>query len=147
VQQLITEQLFEFEAELATAWDIEGTPHGARRIVTTNGGSFVGPKIKGELLHGADWLVVRPDGVREIDARVTLRTDDNHIIYMFYKGLITGVPDQDADPTTYYFRTTPIFETGSDRYGWLNRIVSVGVGRRAGTRERPRVEYSIFQIL
>ena len=29
----------------------------------------------------------------------------------------------------YYFRTNPLFETGDERYAWLNTIVAVGKGR------------------
>ena len=31
-----------------------------------------------------------------------------------------------VDPAAYYFRTTPRFETGSSRYGWLNDLIAVG---------------------
>jgi hypothetical protein len=33
-----------------------------------------------------------------------------------------------VDPARYYFRTNPLFETGADRYAWLNDIVCVGSG-------------------
>ena len=32
-------------------------------------------------------------------------------------------------PADYYFRTTPYFETSSEKYAWLNKIVAVGVGQ------------------
>ena len=37
---------------------------------------------------------------------------------------------EEVDPSTYYFRTTPLFETGAQKYRWLNRLVAVGVGKR-----------------
>jgi len=51
--------------------------------------------------------------------------------------------ERDIDPSEYYFRTTPVFETGSEKYGWLNRIISVGVGRRTETG----VAYTVYEIL
>jgi hypothetical protein len=33
-----------------------------------------------------------------------------------------------VDPARYYFRTVPLFETGAERYAWLNRRVSIGTG-------------------
>jgi hypothetical protein len=33
-----------------------------------------------------------------------------------------------VDPAQYYFRTNPLFETGAERYAWLNDIVCVGSG-------------------
>ncbi len=33
-----------------------------------------------------------------------------------------------VDPTRYYFRTNPVFETGANQYAWLNDIICVGSG-------------------
>jgi Protein of unknown function (DUF3237) len=33
-------------------------------------------------------------------------------------------------PETYYFRTTPYFETSSEKYDWMNRICSIATGSR-----------------
>ena len=38
-----------------------------------------------------------------------------------------------VDPSLYYFRTTPLFETGSPEYRWLNGLVAVAVGERQAT--------------
>ena len=38
-----------------------------------------------------------------------------------------------VDCSEYYFRTTPTFETGSGKYGWLNRTVAVGTCERTPT--------------
>jgi len=48
-----------------------------------------------------------------------------------------------VDPSEYYFRTTPVFETASEKYGWLNRIVAVGIGRMTPTG----VGYKVYAIL
>jgi hypothetical protein len=94
-------------------------PHGIRSIVPVTGGDFEGPRLRGEVLPGGDdWLLLRPDGVLELDLRITLETDDHALIYMTFQGLRHGP----------YFRTLPRFETSSEAYAFLNRIVSVGVG-------------------
>jgi hypothetical protein len=49
---------------------------------------------------------------------------------------------QVVDPSEYYFRTTPFFETASEKYAWLNKLVAVGVGRRT----RTGVVYSVYAI-
>ena len=41
------------------------------------------------------------------------------------------------------FRITPTFETGLEKYAWLNHLVSVGVGRRTPTG----LSYRIYAIL
>ena len=112
-------------------------PHGIRSIVPVTGGDFDGRQLRGKVLPGGgDWLLLRSDGVLELDLRVTLETDDHALIYMTFQGLRHGPPDAIAalgrgeavDPASYYFRTVPRFETSSERYAFLNRIVAVGVG-------------------
>jgi len=109
------------------------------RIVPILGGQFDGPRLRGRVLpFGADWMSIRPDKVIAIDCRVVLETHDGALIYMYYSGFRHGPPSvmealgrgESVDPSEYYFRIAPTFETGSDEYSWLNRIVAVGVGRR-----------------
>ncbi len=53
--------------KIAPALVVGETPHGTRRIVPITGGTFGGPTMKGEVLTGgADWQVVRADGVAEL---------------------------------------------------------------------------------
>ncbi len=62
---------------------------GTRRIVPVTGGTFEGPKLKGTALGGGgDWILVRPDGASELNVRVTLKTDDDQLIYLTYRGLL-----------------------------------------------------------
>jgi hypothetical protein len=100
---------------------------------------------------GAGWTLLRRDDVLEIEVRVTLETDDKQHIYMAWKGLRHGPKEviarlnrgEDVDPTTYYFRTTPYFETGSSKYGWLNRICSIATG----TLTRSGRSFKVFRVL
>jgi len=112
-------------------------PHGIRSIVPVTGGDFEGPRLRGKVLpEGGDWLLLRPDGVLELDLRITLETDDHALIYMTFQGLRHGPADAIAalgrgevvDPARYYFRTLPRFETSTETYAFLNRVVCVGVG-------------------
>ena len=117
-------------------------PHGARVIAPITGGSFDGPRLRGNVLPGGgDWTLLRPDGVLELDLRITLETDDGALIFLTSYGLRHGPPEvlaalargEAVDPSTYYFRTTPRFETSSQQYSFLNRLIAVSSGdRRAG---------------
>jgi Protein of unknown function (DUF3237) len=70
---------------------------------------------------------------------------------MTYRGIRYGSPDVVAriekgevvDPTSYYFRINPLFETANANYDWLNRVVAVGIGHRRA--DGPI--YSIFEVL
>ena len=152
MSELRSELLYRMRLEVAAPFDIGNGPRGQRLVIPFKGGRFEGPKLRGEVLvTGGDWLLQRPDGVFELDVRRTLRTDDGHHIYAAYRGILTGSADSlarmgrgDAVPASdLYFRTTPVFETGSEKYAWLNRIVSVGIGAITATG----AELEVFQIL
>lgn len=149
-----TELLFELHMDLdqEAAQRVGATSRGTRLIGYIKGGTFEGPKLKGEVLPGGgDWLLIRPDGVREPDVRLTLRTEDGHLIYMAYRGVFRIAPEllqrirqgEAVDPTAYYLRTTPVFETAAEKYSWLNQIVAVGVGTRIPTG----LKYTVYTIL
>lgn len=131
--------LYTSRIDIAPLLDIGKTPHGHRRIINILGGAFSGPRLSGRILPGgADWQVVRGDGIVEVDARYTLETEDGALIYISNWGLRRGPPaviarlvaGEAVDPGEYYFRTTPVFETGAAQYAWLNGIVAVAVGER-----------------
>jgi len=134
-----TEFLFAAKFAVDKPKILERTPFGTRIIAGVSGGSFEGPKLRGTVgPTGGDWILVRNDGAWQMDVRLTLVTDDDHLIYMTYRGVRHGPADvlaaiargEVVDPSAYYFRNAPFFETGSDKYGWLNRIVTVGTGHR-----------------
>src|SRR3972149_469463 len=91
---LRTELLYEVSVDLATPQNVGATPHGNRQIFYVKGGTFEGPKLKGEVLPGGgDWFMFRPDGAGELDVRATVRTDDGHLIYTYYRGIIDAPPE------------------------------------------------------
>lgn len=121
----------------APAQNLGVVADGTRIVVLVTGGDFDGPRLRGRILPGGgDWLLLRPDGVLELDLRITLETDDHALIYMRFQGLRHGPADviaalargEAVDPTRYYFRTLPRFETASEKYAFLNRIIAVGEG-------------------
>ena len=146
------EKLFRAEITLAPPQELGDTPQGRRRIIGITGGRFSGERLSGRVLPGgADWQVIRADGVTEFDARYTLETGDGALIYVRHGGYRHGAPDvvkkllegQEVDPSLYYMRGSMRFETGDARYAWLNRVVCVTTGAR-----RPAVvELEIFQVL
>ena len=144
--------LFRAEIDLAAPQELGDTPLGRRRVIPILGGRFAGERLCGRVLAGgADWQLVRADGVAELDARYGLRTEDGALIYVRNKGYRHGPAEvikrlaagEAVDPALYYMRTTPRFETADARYAWLNGIVCVATGAR-----RPAaVELEVFEIL
>lgn len=135
-----TRPLMTLRVAVAPAQNIGAVPHGTRRTVPLTGGDFDGPLLRGVVLpHGsADWLLLRADGVLELDLRATLLTHDGALISMRSFGLRHGPPEvlaaiargETVDPASYYFRTTPRFETAHPTYTFLNRIIAVAAGDR-----------------
>ena len=134
---------------------IAGGPFGNRRIGYVTGGTFEGPRMKGEVLPGGgNWSMGGrlDDNTNSgtFDARVILKTDDGALIYMTYTGR-TRVPDDVAskladkanvdslDSTLYSLRIAPLFETGDPRYYWLNGVLAVGRGQATGRGARHHV--------
>lgn len=124
---------------LAPAQEIGATPLGQRRVIPITGGTVSGARLSGEILPGgADWQIIRADGVAYLDARYTIRTVDGALVYVSNRGYRHGPPEvierlargETIDASLYYMRTTPWFETGDTRYAWLNRTVCVGSGQR-----------------
>ena len=145
------EKLFRAEIALAPPQELGDTPQGRRRIIGITGGRFSGERLSGRVLPGgADWQVIRADGVADLDARYTLETEDGALIYVRNRGMRHGPPEvlrelaagRTVDPARYYMRTTPLFETGDARYAWLNRIVCVA----SGARRPSAVELEVFEV-
>jgi len=146
------ERLFVAEISLAKPQELGETPQGRRRIIGITGGSFSGAKLSGRVLPGgADWQVIRADGVADLDARYTLETGDGALIYVRNRGYRHGPSNileklaagEAVDPSLYYMRTTPLFETGDARYAWLNRMICVA----SGARRAAAVELEVFSVL
>jgi hypothetical protein len=133
-----TRSLFVLRETVPPLLVVGDTPNGFRRIGLVQGGSFEGERLSGEVVSGNDWQTVRKDSCTKLDVRLVLRTSDSALVVMSYTVLRAGPPEvmdrgEAPDPGSYYyFRMSPMFETGARQYDWINRIVSVGVGHRLG---------------
>ena len=144
--------LMTLQVKVAGTQKIGPVPHGTRLTAPITDGHFEGPRLRGKVLPGGgDWTLLRGDGVLELDLRLTLETDDGALIHMTSFGLRHGPPEvlaalargERVDPSTYYFRTTPLFETANPKYAFLNRLLAVSTGDRRA--EGPI--YTIYEVL
>lgn len=131
-------------ATLGPMQDLGLTGRGHRRIIPIAGGILDGTAPDGTPFHGtvlpggADWQVIRPDGVAEVEARYTLQLSDGTLVLITNRGYRHGPPEvlgrlatgESVDPSEYYFRTTPIFEVAPGPHDWLTRTVFVATGER-----------------
>jgi hypothetical protein len=150
---LVSEKpIFVVRCTLAGIQKLGQTPYGERRIINILSGTVEGPKLKGKILPGgADWQIVRADGVVHLTARYTVETDSGGLILVNSEGYRHGPPevmaalarDETVDPSLYYFRAFMRFETADPAAAFLNRILAVGYG----AREHQAVRIEVFEVL
>ncbi|SFK27690.1 DUF3237 domain-containing protein [Falsiroseomonas stagni] len=129
----------EVRAAVGAPVSLGAGPNGERRVIAILGGTIEGPGLRGEVLPGgADFQLIRPDGVAEIEARYTLCLDDGALVQVTNRGLRHASPDDMArllrgepvPPERVYFRTTPVFEAVAAPHLWLTRSLFLGYGER-----------------
>jgi hypothetical protein len=130
----------ELESEYLMELLLDGDPQintGHTRIAPLSGGTFSGPGLRGTVLPGgADWIT-QVAGHSSLDVRITLLTDDGEHIYMTYKGMVV------RSDSGLYWRVTPVFNTASEKYDWINHIVAVGKNKNV----EGKIAYDIWRIL
>ena len=135
------ELAFEVRVEVEPAVEVGGASERERLFfVPITGGTVAGPSLTGEILPGGgDWYVDR-DGVAHLDARYVLRTDEGELVDVRNRGFWRADPGTtarldagiDVPEDEYYYRTSPVFTTGSPRLRWLTETVFVGLARTEG---------------
>jgi hypothetical protein len=132
--------------------ELEHTPLGLRFTVIVEDGWVRGDGLNGKFLPGGgDWITVGADGVARLDVRASLQTDDGAIVMVTNTGrarLDADVMDRfikgDLIPAAdMYARSSPLFETGDERYAWLNATHTVAVNQFS----LHEVHYRVHQVL
>ncbi|MGE5698380.1 MAG: DUF3237 domain-containing protein [Candidatus Sericytochromatia bacterium] len=128
------------------------SPFGTRLTFVTKGGAIDGPGLQGQILPGGgDWLIVGSDRVGRIDVRATIRTHDGELIHFETHGIVK-IPTDGMQRLTAgevlpfdetYVRTTPKFETATERYGWLSEVIAVGYNILSPNH----IDYRIYTLL
>src|SRR3972149_2687145 len=144
------ELLFKLEMQVTGAEPVGVGPHGTR-VVAYVKGKFEGPGLKGEVVNGADWFLLRPDGLAEIDVRLTLKTGEGDFIYMHYTGVgdipkavLDATPPGELPAGHFSLRTAVRFERAAPKHARLSRVEAVGVG--SADTAVGAVSYNIYAL-
>jgi hypothetical protein len=145
--------LMRLAVEVGEVVSLGPTPTGERRVVAITGGSFDSDEgWQGVVLSGgADWQLLRGDGVLEVDARYVLQDERGARVQVASQGLRHGPPEviaalargQAVDASLYYFRTAMRFETAAAELVHLNHVVAFGIG----AREARLVRLNVFALM
>ena len=146
-QDFKSEFMWNAKVKIANTINIGESKRGIRRVIPITGGSFAGPKIKGEVLSGGeDCQLVRPDGDTELNARYLLKTDDGYVIQVVNKALI----HTDAKSKTFYCKSVLDLEAPKDSpYDYLNHAIFIGTLKIPELKpgEEPYVVIGVYKLL
>jgi len=113
------------------------TPLGTRLIFEVATAEFEGERFNASLkgASSADWVTIDARGIGTLDVRLMLETHDGAIVFTTYRGRF----DLNTGGTIY---ATPLYDTGDERYLWLNSIQAIA----KGTSDGDDLEYEIYEV-
>ena len=140
---LRTKYVFTITAEVGEVTSVGEIGSGVRRIIPIIGGEVHGDGINGKVCaFGADFQIIRPNELIELEAKYAFETDDGAVVYVENRGIRFGPVEllqrlkrgEPVDPERIYFRTVPKFETGAAKYRWLMEHLFIGSAARHADR-------------
>src|ERR1700733_10353870 len=149
---LLTKYVFTITAHISGVTSAGEIGTGVRRIIPITGGEVRGEAVNGKVCaFGADFQIIRPNELIELEARYAFETDDGAVVYVENKGIRFGPVEllqrlkrgEAVDPELIYFRTVPRFETGAAKYRWLMQNLFVA----SAARHADRVVVDVHQVL
>ena len=149
---LQTKYVFSLAIEVGAPIVAGDLGHGVRRVIPILGGEVRGEGMRGTIFPvGADFQIIRPSGLTELEAKYAFEMEDGAIVYIENIGIRCGPKEaldriargEPVDPALIYFRSVPKFETGAASYRWLMENLFIGVG----ARHPDRVEIDVHQVM
>jgi hypothetical protein len=152
IPQLETRYVFTITAGIGDVTSAGEIGSGVRRIIPIIGGEVKGEGVNGKVLpFGADFQIIRPNELIELEAKYAFETDDGAVVYVENRGIRFGPVEllqqlkrgEPVDPKQIYFRTVPKFETGAEKYRWLMQHIFIA----SAARHVDRVVIDVHQVL
>ena len=125
-------------AQLGDMIDVGAGPKGSRLVVDVTEVTMSSDRVNATLAtnDAADWLSMGEGGLGCLDVRLTLKTDDGAFIFVEYGGR--------ADMGSGLIAAAPTFQTGDERYAWLNSVQALGAGQL--DQATGRLEYTMYEV-
>jgi len=145
------EHICDLSVNVAIPFEIGEVGLGERRIIAIDGGSASGPRLNGRILPGgADYQIIRPNGLTELHARYVIEADDGALIYVENNGIRFGAladierlkRGEPVPPERIYFKAVPKFETAAPAWRWMMEAIFLCTG----VRKPASVELSIYRV-
>ena len=139
VPQATLEPMGVLHVQLGDMVEVGGGPKGPRVVVDVVSIDLQSDKITASLAtnDAADWLTIADDGkLGCLDVRFTLKTNDGAFIFVEYQGR--------GDMETGLIAAAPTFQTGSEKYAWLNNIQAISAGNV--NLETGELVYNLYEV-
>ena len=119
---------------------LPNTPSGTRSIIEVAAAKLEGERVSGAMkgTASADWATIGPDMTCTLDVRSTFETHDGALVYVEYRGRLDLTKPLGEAPVY----AAPLFETGDERYAWLNRMQAVA----KGTLDGETLTYEMYEV-
>jgi hypothetical protein len=127
---------------LADPFMLPGTPTGTRVIAEVADAVLEGERLRGRMRGnaGADWMTMNPALVATLDVRALFETDDGALVFTWYHGRM----DLSNGPAAATVYAAPLYETGDERYAWLNLVQAVAKGTLSD--DAKQLTYEICEV-
>ena len=139
VPQATLETMGVLHVQLGDMVEVGGGPKGPRVVVDVVSIDLQSDKITASLAtnDAADWLTIADDGkLGCLDVRFTLKTNDGAFIFVEYQGR--------GDMEAGLIAAAPTFQTGSEKYAWLNNIQAISAGNV--NLETGELVYNLYEV-
>ena len=127
---------------LAPAFALPNTPAGTRMIAEVEDFVYEGERIRGRMKGraAADWMTLSAELVGTLDVRALMETDDGALVYSWYHGRL----DLSKPVGSVPIYAAPLYDTGDERYTWLNTIQAVGKGTLS--EDARTLTYELYEL-
>lgn len=137
------EPVFQLQVECTAPVPIGKLRGGNAMMIPIVGGTVSGERLSGTVLSGgADWAIMREDGLLMVDARYAIKASDGTLIQVFNSGanrMTRGGPPA-------VMLTTPRFVAPEGVHDWLNHSVFVGTLTPDSAGKLSPVNIGIFRM-
>ncbi len=115
------EEMMRLTVKIAQPYKVGRIAEGSLQVIPITGGTVSGAEIHGSVVPGgADWSILRNDGLAQVSAKYVLETNDGEFIVIENEGIF----DPNGESV---IKTIPRFQANCDgRYRFLNDGVYVG---------------------
>ena len=129
-------------ATLSAPFLLPDTPAGTRVIAEVVDFELEGERLTARMkgTAAADWMTLSATMIGTLDVRALFETHYGALVYTWYHGRLDLSGGIGASPAY----AAPLYESGDERYAWLNQIQAIAKG--ALSEDGMKLVYEIYEV-